>query len=142
MSKESKLAGSSTEDAIIDPTAIESDHDDASDTEQAESSTVPSNEGPSTSAANGKKKKKKKSKASKLLNKLKGDDEEELPQEVVETVMEEIRAQGTLSPEELTAENIRAALQQMKMLDVVKGKAGIGGINSKDMGEHKVKKDS
>ncbi|RXW20085.1 hypothetical protein EST38_g5786 [Candolleomyces aberdarensis] len=138
MSKESKLAGSSIQDAIGNAATIESDHDDESDIEQGESSAVPSNEGPSTSTANGKKKKKKKSKASKLLNKLKGNnDEEEIPQEVVDTVMEEIRTHGTLSPEELTAENIRAALQQMKMLDVVQGKAGIGGINSKDMGEHK-----
>jgi glycylpeptide N-tetradecanoyltransferase len=126
------------EDAIIDTTAIESDHDDASGAEQAEESTVPSNEGPSTSSGSGKKKKKKKSKAAKFLNKLKGNDDEEIPQEVVDTVMEEIRAQGTLSPEELTAENIRHALQQMKMLDVVQGKAGVGGINAKDMGEHKV----
>ncbi|KAJ2913440.1 hypothetical protein MD484_g6978, partial [Candolleomyces efflorescens] len=137
MSNESKLANPSMGDAIIDATAIESDHDDASDAEQAEESAVASNEGPSTSSGSGKKKKKKKSKAAKFLNKLKRNHDEEIPQEVVDTVMEEIRAQGTLSPEELTAENIRHALQQMKMLDVVQGKAGVGGINAKDMGEHK-----
>lgn len=137
MSNESTTAGSSTKNAIIDAVAIEPDHDEHSDLEVAgESSTTP----PTTS---GKKKKKKKSKASKLLNKLKATGEEqdagEVPQEVVNKVMQEIRTQGTLSPEELTAENIRQALQEMKILEVVKGKAGIGGLNPKDMGEHKVR---
>lgn len=138
MSNESTIAGSSTKIAIMDAAAIESDHDESDLEPEGESSST-ANQGASSSA--GKKKKKKKSKASKLLNKLKGngEDPDELPQEVVDKVMEEIRTQGTLSPEELTAENIRQALQEMKILEVVKGKAGIGGLNPKDMGEHKVR---
>ncbi|KAF5315749.1 hypothetical protein D9611_004784 [Ephemerocybe angulata] len=137
MSSESKIASTSTEGAIIDATtAIDSDHEsELSDPEQDLDN--PSTDVP-TDGTTSKKKKKKKSKASKLFNKLKGDaKDEELPQEVVEEVMEQIRTQGTLSPEELTAENIRKALEEMRILDVVKGRAGIGGINAKDMGEHK-----
>lgn len=138
MSNESTIAGSSTKSAIMNAAVIESDHDESDLEVEGESSNA-ANQGASTSA--GKKKKKKKSKASKILNKLKGNGEnpDEVPQEVVDKVMEEIRTQGTLSPEELTAENIRQALQEMKILDVVKGKAGIGGLNPKDMGEHKVR---
>lgn len=133
MSSESRIVGSSSTGAIA---SVDSDHEQ-SDPELGDSSTVPGE--PSSSSA-GKKKKKKKSKASKALAAIRGaGNDDDLPQEVVDQVMEEIRTQGTLSPEELTAENIRDALQQMKILDVVKGKAGVGGINAKDMGEHKVR---
>jgi glycylpeptide N-tetradecanoyltransferase len=71
------------------------------------------------------------------LSKLKGD--EEIPDEVVETVMEKVKAEGSLSPDEVSAAKVREALQQMKIMEVMKGNTGVGGVNKKDTGEHKVR---
>ncbi|KAF8163391.1 N-myristoyl transferase [Crassisporium funariophilum] len=87
---------------------------------------------PSTSQ---KKKKKKKSKANKMLNALRGKDE--IPQDLVDQVLDKVKAEGTNVPQEVNAVSVREALQQLKIMDVVRGKAGIGGLNKKDMGEHK-----
>jgi len=93
---------------------------------------APEDNQPSTSQ----KKKKKKSKAVKALNALRG--RSEIPQEVVNRVMDKVKeghGEGTLDGNE---ENVRAALEHLKIMDVVKGKAGVGGKNKKDMGQHKV----
>ncbi|KAF7363519.1 Glycylpeptide N-tetradecanoyltransferase [Mycena sanguinolenta] len=47
------------------------------------------------------------------------------------------QADGAVSSADANEENVRQALEQMKIMDVVKGKAGIGGHNKKDMGAHK-----
>ena len=91
--------------------------------------------GPSSSNAQ-KKKKKKKSKAKKLLNMLRGN--QEIPQEVVDTVLDKVKADGGAGAADVNAEHVREALEQLKIMDVVQGKAGLGGLNKKDMGEHKV----
>jgi len=90
---------------------------------------------PSTSTSQ-KKKKKKKSRAKKLLNAIRGN--EEIPQQVVDQVLDKVKAEGGPGSSEANADNVRLALQEMKIMDVVKGKAGIGGLNKKDLGEHKV----
>ncbi|KAF9013912.1 N-myristoyl transferase [Cyathus striatus] len=90
---------------------------------------------PVASTSQNKKKKKKKSKAAKALNALRGKDE--LPSEVVDHVLNTVKAEGSLSAEQMTHENVRQALEQLKIMDVVKGKAGLGGHNKKNMGEHK-----
>ncbi|KAG6868722.1 hypothetical protein C0993_011660 [Termitomyces sp. T159_Od127] len=90
----------------------------------------------SASTSSGKKKKKK-SKASKALNALRGDSE--ISQRVVERVLDEVKAEGSTASAQANQENVREALEKLKIMDVVKGKAGIGGINKKDMGEHKVR---
>lgn len=87
---------------------------------------------PSTSQ---KKKKKKKSKASKALAALQG--KGQIPQEIVDSVLDQVKAEGTVGPS-VNEENVRRALEHLKIMDVAKGKAGLGGFNKKDMGEHKV----
>lgn len=91
---------------------------------------------PSSSTSSQKKKKKKKSKLSKALDTLRG--KSEIPQELVDRVLDKVKAEGVAGSSEANEENVREALEQLKIMDVVKGKAGLGGINRKDMGEHKV----
>ncbi len=95
-------------------------------------------ESTSTAPSTGqtKKKKKKKSKAVRALRALTG--KSEIPQELVDRVLVRVREDGGAGSDEATAADVREALEAMKIMDVVKGKAGIGGINRKDMGEHKV----
>jgi len=88
---------------------------------------------PSTSQ---KKKKKKKSKVSNAINALRG--RNDIPQELVDQVLDKVKAEGSVGSEAANAESVRQALEQIKIMDVVKGKAGLGGLNRKDMGEHKV----
>ncbi|KDR81698.1 hypothetical protein GALMADRAFT_239825 [Galerina marginata CBS 339.88] len=122
---------------IID-TTVEPDTDNESDADldarEDADAAMDDPSAPSTSTSQ-KKKKKKKSKAKKLLNALRGRDD--IPQEVVDQVLEKVRAEGGSASLDANAENVREALQQMKIMDVVKGKAGIGGLNKKDLGEHK-----
>ncbi|KAJ7905598.1 N-myristoyl transferase [Mycena olivaceomarginata] len=87
---------------------------------------------PSTSS---KKKKKKKSKAARALAAIRN--KSEIPQELVEHVLGAVKADGAAGSADATEDNVRQALEQMKIMDVVKGKAGIGGHNKKDMGAHK-----
>ncbi|KAF9535250.1 N-myristoyl transferase [Crepidotus variabilis] len=110
-----------------------------SESEAEEIHTSGVTEGSSTQQASGstsnkKKKKKKKSKAKKIFDKLTGN---EIPQEIVDRVVEQVKKDGTVASEDINEENVREALEHMKIMDVVKGKAGIGGFNRKDMGEHK-----
>lgn len=90
---------------------------------------------PLASTSSKKKKKKKKSKAVRALNALRG--KSEIPQGVVDQVLDKVKAHG--GAEGADAETVRAALEQMKIMEVMKGKTGIGGKNKKDMGEHKVR---
>jgi len=92
--------------------------------------------GPTEPSTSSKKKKKKKSRAMKALNALRGKDE--IPQAVVDQVLDKVKAEGGPDAAGADEESVRAALEQMKIMDVAKGKAGIGGKNKKDMGEHKV----
>jgi len=118
---------------IIDTTQ---DPEGSEDSENEEGNQQP--EEPTTSSAStNKKKKKKKSKAMKALNALTGKSDE-IPQALVDRVLETVKSEGVEGSDQANAENVRLALEQMKIMDVVKGKAGIGGKNKKDMGEHKV----
>ncbi|CAA7271621.1 unnamed protein product [Cyclocybe aegerita] len=119
-------------DTTVDPDSEEG-HSDSDAEDFADHNAVDA--GPSTSTSQ-KKKKKKKSKAKKLINSLRAKDDE-IPQEVVDRVLDKVKTDGATSSLEINAENIRQALQQMKIMDVVKGKAGPGGLNAKNMGEHK-----
>ncbi|KAF8892505.1 acyl-CoA N-acyltransferase [Infundibulicybe gibba] len=107
---------------IIDTTGVASDSDhDGEDHSDAGAT-------PSTSQ----KKKKKKSKATRALNAIRG--KPEIPDELVHRLMDEV---GSQAPPGMTEDNLRQALEQLKIMDVAKGKSGLGGINSKNMGEHK-----
>ncbi|KAH9483926.1 Glycylpeptide N-tetradecanoyltransferase [Psilocybe cubensis] len=121
---------------VIDATGdVESDDDQSgSDAEVEGDTNVDALQAPSTSASQ-KKKKKKKSKAKKVLDALRGKDE--IPKEVVEQVLDKVKAEGGVGVADANIDNVRQALQQMKIMDVAQGKAGIGGFNKKDMGEHK-----
>lgn len=110
-------------DHVSDSSDEESDPNDEFDDPNAAS--------PSTSQ----KKKKKKSKARKAFNALRG--KSEIPQELVDRVLDKVKAEGAAGSADANQDNVREALEQLKIMDVVKGKAGLGGINKKDMGEHK-----
>jgi glycylpeptide N-tetradecanoyltransferase len=129
-SKQSKLAPE------VSP-AQEHEEDEQTDSE-SEAHDLSQAAGSSTraSASSSKKKKKKKSKMSKAINAMKG--QSEIPDEIVHEVLDKVKLDGGVPEENLTVENIREALKQLKIMDVVQGKAGIGGTNQKDMGEHKV----
>ncbi|KAF9075181.1 N-myristoyl transferase [Rhodocollybia butyracea] len=116
---------------IIDTTQDSDAHDD-SDVEEHDDDAQAQQE-PSSSTSS-KKKKKKRSKAAKALSALTG---RSIPQALVNQVLDTVKAEGGAGSEEANAENVRQALEHMKIMDVVKGKAGVGGINKKDMGEHK-----
>ncbi|KAG6837290.1 hypothetical protein H0H93_011892 [Arthromyces matolae] len=109
------------------------DHDNLTISDQDDDLSSSSEIGsPSTSTQE---KKKKKSKAIKVLNALRGDSE--VPQELVDHVLEKVKAEGAAGSTEANEDNVRETLEKLKIMDVAKGKAGIGGVNKKDMGEHK-----
>lgn len=108
---------------------VESDHEELSVTDD-ETLDITS---PSTSS---KKKQKKRSKVAKALDSLRG--KSEIPQEVVDRVLDKVKAENAPGSSEANPETVRQILEQLKIMDVIKGKAGVGGINRKDMGEHKV----
>jgi glycylpeptide N-tetradecanoyltransferase len=120
---------SSKIEEIIDTTQEHpSDSEEEVDIAPAEQETTPS--------TSSKKKKKKKSKAAKALAAIRG--RSEIPQELVDHVLDKVKADGAVGSDEANEDNVRQALEQMKIMDVVKGKAGLGGHNKKDMGAHKV----
>ena len=89
----------------------------------------------STPSTSSKKKKKKRSKALKALSSL-GGGKGGIPQDLVNVVLEKVKETGDApGADEAT---VRAALEQMKIKDVIQGKAGIGGRGKKDTGGHKV----
>ncbi|KAL0071326.1 glycylpeptide N-tetradecanoyltransferase [Marasmius tenuissimus] len=116
---------------VIDTTQ-DSDGQEESEDEQIETQ----DQNAPVGSSSKKKKKKKRSKALKVLNSLTGKSDE-IPQAVVDKVLETVKASGVEGSEQADEENVRQALEHMKIMDVVKGKAGIGGINKKQMGEHK-----
>ena len=105
---------------------------EGSDDEPAGSS-LPESSTPSSS----KKKKKKRSKALKALSALRPGGKDEIPDELVDTVLQRVREEGG-EIAHADAATVRLALEQMKIKDVIQGKTGVGGKNKKDMGNHKV----
>lgn len=86
-------------------------------------------------ASSSKPKKKKKSKAAKVLNAVRG--KNEIPQELISHVVDRVAAEHGPNTPATNEDNVRKALEQMKIMDVIKGKSGIAGRGKKDMGEHK-----
>ncbi|KAI6132119.1 N-myristoyl transferase [Pisolithus croceorrhizus] len=88
----------------------------------------------SSRPSSSKRQHKKRSKVSKALNKIRG---KEIPQSIVNHVVEQVKVeQGSDSPA-ADPDAVRAALEQLKIMDVLKGKAGVAGRGKKAMGEHK-----
>lgn len=126
---------------VIDATGNSDGSDNNTDSEGeldhgANDQPVEAEDGAPSSSNAQKKKKKKKSKAKKLLNALRGN--QEVPQEAVDIVLDKVKAEGGASAADVNAEQVKEVLEQLKIMDVVQGKAGLGGLNKKDMGEHKV----
>ncbi|KAG2078165.1 N-myristoyl transferase [Suillus decipiens] len=86
-------------------------------------------------ASSSKPKKKKKSKAAKVLNAVRG--KNEIPQELISHVVDRVAAEHGQNTPATNEDNVRQALEQMKIMDVIKGKSGIAGRGKKAMGEHK-----
>ncbi|KAG1905880.1 N-myristoyl transferase [Suillus fuscotomentosus] len=86
-------------------------------------------------ASSSKPKKKKKSKAAKVLNAMRG--KSEIPQELIGHVVDRVTAEHGPNTPAANEDDVRQALEQMKIMDVIKGKSGIAGRGKKAMGEHK-----
>ena len=101
------------------------------------SSTAPPMNTPGTA---GKNKKKKRSKAAKALSALKGcaGGKDAIPDDVVQIVLDKVKAEGGAAVASADAETVRMALEQMKLREVLQGKTGVGGKNRKETGGHKV----
>lgn len=82
------------------------------------------------------KKKKKRSKISRAISALKGDS---VPQAVVDQVVAKVKEEHGEDSPAADEEAVRQLLQQLKLRDVVEGKAGFGGKHKKDTGGHKVR---
>lgn len=80
------------------------------------------------------KKKKKRSKISRAISALKGDS---VPQAVVDQVVAKVKEEHGEDSPAADEEAVRQLLQQLKLRDVVEGKAGFGGKHKKDTGGHK-----
>lgn len=118
---------------VVDEPNHSGSDSEGSDDENNADHDLPEASSPSTSS---KKKKKKRSKALKALNALRGKDN--IPDDLVKVVLEKVKEQG--SAPEADEATVRAALEQMKIKDVIKGKTGLGGKNLKETGGHKVRK--
>lgn len=120
-----KAKGKQVIDTADDDNEFSADESGGSEPDQL------TNEPGTQTSASKKKKKKKKSKLAKFLNPVSGVVEDKL----VETVLEKVKAEHADADED----NVRAALQQLNLKDVVTGKSGLGGKNQKDTGGHKVR---
>ncbi|KAI0064592.1 N-myristoyl transferase [Artomyces pyxidatus] len=105
------------------------EHDSGSEVEEITTAGA----GPSEGSIS-KKKKKKRSKVAKALSALKGD---KVPQQVVDKVLEKVQEQHG-NVEGADEKTVRALLEQLKINEVMQGKAGLGGKNKKDAGDHKI----
>lgn len=80
--------------------------------------------------------KKKKKKKKRFL----GGRKDEISQDLVDRVLDQVKGDGAIAgSENVNAENVRETLEQLKIMEVAKGKVGLGGLNKKDVGEHKVR---
>jgi hypothetical protein len=82
-----------------------------------------------------KKKKKKRSKIARAISAIKGDS---VPQAVVDQVVAKVKEEHGEDSAAADEETVRDLLKQLKLKDVAEGKAGFGGKNRKDTGDHKV----
>ena len=72
-----------------------------------------------------------------MLNSLKPG-QKDIPQTLVDRVMERVREEHGPDAPGTDEETVRKALEQLKIMDVVQGKAGVAGRGEKDLGTHKV----
>ncbi|KAL1722530.1 acyl-CoA N-acyltransferase [Schizophyllum commune] len=126
---------------VTDPAAVASavedlEHgSDGSSGEEDAQPTASTSTDPAAATSGKKNKKKKKSKAKSALNALRG--KKEVPEGVVDVVLDKVKERGGEGAEHANAENVRMALEQIKIMDIMKGKVGLGHATKKDMGDHK-----
>ncbi|CED82593.1 n-myristoyl transferase [Phaffia rhodozyma] len=98
---------------------------------------------PSSAADGEKKKRKKKSKGKKVADKIKSalpGGEKEIPGAILNRVMEDVNKLPEAEREHLNEDEVRKALQAMKLMDMLKNESqglSVTGKNKKDLGEHK-----
>jgi len=115
-----------------EPGAADDESGSESDGEVPAATGTPSESGPSRPTS--KKKKKKRSKVARAISALKGDS---VPQAVVDQVVAKVKEEHGENSAAADEETIREVLRQLKLKDVAEGKAGLGGKNRKDTGDHK-----
>lgn len=108
------------------------DDESSSDSDVDALAAATSESGPSHPS---KKKKKKRSKVARAIAALKGDS---VPQAVVDTVVAKVKEEHGEDSAAADEATIRELLKQLKLKDVVEGKAGLGGMGKKETGDHKV----
>lgn len=118
-------------DSSGDEAEQEQEHDAAESTNGVDSPGA-------SSSAQSKKKRKKKAKIAKIFDAMKPGSKE-IPQALVDSVMEKVREEHGEGAPGTDEETVRKALEQLKVMDVIKGKAGIGGKGKKDTGGHKAR---
>ncbi|KIJ69006.1 hypothetical protein HYDPIDRAFT_79751 [Hydnomerulius pinastri MD-312] len=120
---------------IIDTTQESGPEDNSSGSEAENQGRADGDAAPEApQASSSKRKKKKRSKVAKVLNTVRG---KEIPQALVNHVVGEVKAEHGANAPEADPEVVRQALEQLRIMDVLKGKAGVAGRGKKAMGEHK-----
>ena len=113
---------------------IDAGDESGSDSEAEVPASASAESGPSRPS-----KKKKRSKVSRAISVLKGDS---VPQAIVDRVVAKVKEEHGEDSPAADEEAVRQLLQQLKLKDVVEGKAGFGGKHKKDTGGHKVRHSS
>lgn len=131
-------------------------NDDGSGDDQDEDNLQPDPTS-STSAKKGRRRKAKKV-VGDAMNKLLSvgkNDSQQVPQDLIDRVVDAVNADGGVIREEdaagpssstavvgekkpVTEEEVRKAMEILKVVDMLQGKTGLGGKNKKEMGEYKV----
>lgn len=124
------------EGKIVEQTGLESSDDDP-DHDEMQAGDGLDTPGAGSSSQSKKRKKKKRSKAAKLLNSLKPG-QKDIPQVLVDRMVDVVREKHGEDAPEADEEHVRKALESLKVMDLIKGKAGIAGQGKKDLGTHKV----
>ena len=115
-----------------------SDEGDSGSEGSADETVAGSSTGQAPSTAS-KKKKKKRSKAAKALSALRpGGSKDEISDDVVNIVLDKVRAEGGEAAAVADPESVKKALEQLKLREFLQGKTGLGGKNKKETGGHKV----
>ena len=128
---------------VVDEETIADEHRESDSEEEPEDDQDGENgldtpgAGSSTSASASKKKKKKRSKAAKILASLRPG-KDAIPQSLVDKVMARVKEEHGENAPGTDEEQVRRTLEELKIMDVIKGKAGVAGRGKKDMGAHKV----
>lgn len=137
MASESKPDNKARMQDIVEDIIADEDVSGSSDSEP-EQTTEASASSSTVQAATTSSKKKKKKKGAKSLKKLIKGDKNKIPQALVNEILERAKQETAQTGETVDEETVRQTIEQLKVMDVIKGKSGLGGQNKKDMGEHKV----